>query len=1041
MSIPGLSLGSVFADRFEVQERIGSGGMGTIYRTLDLASGNQVALKLLTSSGTAQEAERFLREGRLLSELRHSGIVGYVTHGQERQGALYLAMEWLAGEDLSKRLSRGPLSVADTTTLLIRVCEALTVPHRLSIVHRDLKPSNIFLRNGQVTDPVLLDFGIARRQLGTQAVTATGALIGTPEYMSPEQARGTRELSPASDVFSLGCVAYECLAGQTPFHGEHVASVLVKILFESPSPISARRADVPDALQAVVAAMLEKEPTKRNPDAMALLSDLREIQLSAVDAAALTVAFNPSTMGFASEEQRLVSMVVAAAPVGSQLDKEDTLSAHEEVHLSPIVALLKEHGADAEVLLNHSLVATISNTEDAADQAAKAARIALLVKEHWPEAIVVLTTGRARTQGQTPVGEVADRAAKLLQHATSPTGMPEARSQSRSGVWLDGISAGLLDRRFIVTTRDGDSLLTGEELAADQTRSVLGRPTQCIGREAELGVLETLLTSCIEDQELTSAIVIGTPGIGKSRLRHEFLRRLKARGIEGTLLLGHATTIGAGQPYSLISDAIRRLCGLRGGEPISIQRERLRQRLCERLPEPDASRIVGFLGEMCSISFPAEYCPQLRPARNDPRLMSKQINLALSDFLRAESAEQPVLLIIEDLQWSDPLTVRCLEEVLSELRDASVMMVALARPDVFETFPKLWKALGVREIRLQGLSRRAAERLVLQVLGKNTPAQTLAQLVERADGNALFLEELLRATGEPGGMTPGTVLAMLQARLARLDPSVRRILKAASAIGSVFWDGVLSALVDPSAEYTRGQIDGWLQVLLREELIEKGSATRFAEQTEYRFCHALMREATYELLTEEDRRKGHRIIANALIATDSQCAAILGKDTPQALTPLLSKSVGRAALSAHAALFDIVYHLNRSFSAEQTTSSEVPLIELNLMAAQRADAANAADTALQYVSTAQRFLSEPLWASHFDLCFELCTRAGEYAHFAGDTERSQQEFLAVEDRLCNFDQLTQYITLRVSQAEMLGIPFDGKDARLVEKLMSASAEL
>lgn len=166
--------------------------MGTIFRALDLQSQTMVALKLLATSGSFQEAERFLREGRLLSELKHTGIVGYVAHGQDRNGALYLAMEWLPGEDLSKRLSRGPLSVSDTLNLLIRVTEALVVPHRLSIVHRDLKPSNIFLRHGQVTDPVLLDFGIAKRQLGTHAVTATGALIGTPEYMSPEQARGSR---------------------------------------------------------------------------------------------------------------------------------------------------------------------------------------------------------------------------------------------------------------------------------------------------------------------------------------------------------------------------------------------------------------------------------------------------------------------------------------------------------------------------------------------------------------------------------------------------------------------------------------------------------------------------------------------------------------------------------------------------------------------------------------------------------------------------------------------------------------------------------
>lgn len=1036
-----LSPGSIFADRFEVRELVGAGGMGTIFRALDLQSQTMVALKLLATSGSFQEAERFLREGRLLSELKHTGIVGYVAHGQDRNGALYLAMEWLPGEDLSKRLSQGPLSVSDTLNLLIRVTEALVVPHRLSIVHRDLKPSNIFLRNGQVTDPVLLDFGIAKRQLGTHAVTATGALIGTPEYMSPEQARGSRELSPSTDIFSLGSVVYECLTGRPPFHGEHVASVLVKILFESPQAIAALRASVPDALSDVLLLMLEKDLQKRPADAMTLLPLLQSLHVATVDVAAPTLLFNPSTMGFGSDEQRLVSMVVAAVPADAAMDRRDTMAEQEEDQLVSLLAAIKQYGAVAEVLLNRSLVATLSNADDAADQAAKAARIALLIKEQWPDAMVVLTTGRAKTRGQTPVGEVADRAAKLLQRASAPMESTRPDSSARSGVWLDGISAGLLERRFIVTNKEGEHLLTGEEVSADHTRPLLGKPTQCVGREAELGILDTLLTTCIEENEVTSAIVIGAPGVGKSRLRHEFLRRLKSRGIEGMLLLGHATTIGAGQPYSLISDAIRRLCGLRGGEPLSFQRDQLRGRIAERLASEDVERVSTFLGEMCGIPFPAEERPQLRMARNDPRQMAKQIAQALGDFFKAECAEQPALLVIEDLQWSDPLTVRCLDEVLSELRDLPLMMIALARPEVYETFPKLWKGLGLREIRLPGLSRKAAERLVAQVLGRSVAPQIVAQIVERADGNALFLEELLRTTAELGsGMIPGTVLAMLQARLSRLEPGVRRVLKAASVIGNTFWDGTIAALVSPSGEYTAGQIDGWLHALQREELIEKGSATRFAKQTEYRLAHALMREAAYELLTEEDRRKGHDLVARFLVLTDPNCADLLTTESQRPVAFLLDSTPGRALLAEHGALFDIVYHQNRSVAADDDPTQIISCIELNLMAAKKAEAANATDTALQYVANGQKLLSAAIWSSHFDLSFEVCTRAAEYAYLSGDAQRSQREFLAVESQLRNFHQLTQYFTLRCSQAEMLGIPFDGKNEQLVEKLMASALE-
>ena len=231
-----------------------------------------------------------------------------------------------------------------------------------------------------------------------------------------------------------------------------------------------------------------------------------------------------------------------------------------------------------------------------------------------------------------------------------------------------------------------------------------------------------------------------------------------------------------------------------------------------------------------------------------------------------------------------------------------------------------------------------------------------------------------------------------------------------------------------------------MHALQREELIEKRSATRFAKQTEYRLAHALMREAAYELLTEEDRRKGHDLVARFLVLTDPNCADLLTTESQRPVAFLLDSTPGRALLAEHGALFDIVYHQNRSVAADDDPTQIISCIELNLMAAKKAEAANATDTALQYVANGQKLLSAAIWSSHFDLSFEVCTRAAEYAYLSGDAQRSQREFLAVESQLRNFDQLTQYFTLRCSQAEMLGIPFDGKNEQLVEKLMASALE-
>jgi serine/threonine protein kinase len=275
--VPELSLGNVFAHRFEIEKRVRSGGMGLIYRARDRLTGRPVALKLLLREANSDELDRFMREARTLSELRHPGIVAYVGHGISSDGQPYLAMEWLEGEDLASRLRRQGPSVGEVVTLLHRAADALAVAHQAGVLHRDLKPSNLFLREGLVERVTLIDFGLARRVLGGAQVTNTGVVVGTPEYMVPEQARGDRQIGPSADVFSLGCVAFECLTGQPPFVSEHIASVLAKILFEEAPPLTAARPNLPESLSKLVGRMLVKSPLARIPDAAALRTELQTL--------------------------------------------------------------------------------------------------------------------------------------------------------------------------------------------------------------------------------------------------------------------------------------------------------------------------------------------------------------------------------------------------------------------------------------------------------------------------------------------------------------------------------------------------------------------------------------------------------------------------------------------------------------------------------------------------------------------------------------------------------------------------------------------
>lgn len=1015
-----LNQGDLIAGRYLIERTAGSGGMGTVYRALDQYSGCPVALKLLNSSGDAHESERFIREGRLLAELRHPGIVGYVAHGQDTSGALYLAMDWLEGEDLATRLRRGPLSVSESVLLLRRLAEALSVPHQRSIVHRDIKPSNIFLRQGQVDGAAVLDFGIARRRTGSHAVTRTGALIGTPEYMSPEQARGERELSPATDIFSLGSVLYECLVGQPPFSGEHVAVVLVKILFEEPSALPEILALAPAGLGNLLQSMLAKDPRQRPADARELLASLVKIPLTTATEVMPGFKFQLPTPRFLENEQSLVSMVVATAPAEQERIESGSVNAQ---NLEPpgfqqsLRDALAQMGAQVEWLLDRTLIATISGTESATDQAAQAARAALIIKERWPGAKIALATGRALTRGQTPIGEVADRAGALLKSipASSPTHV-----HTLTGVWLDSTSAGLLGTQFIVTEQHGQAMLTGENVGSDQTRLLLGKPTQCVGREVELGVLENLLAACISDSEATAALVVAPPGIGKSRLRHEFLRRLGTRTQEGTLLIGHASMIGSGQPYSVLADALRRQCGLRGGEPLPVQRGRLQARLAESLALTEAQPIAEFIGEMCGISSPTQESLQLRAARSDPRMMARQISNSVIAFLRSECGRKPVLLVLEDLHWSDALSVRVVEEALAELHEQPLMVLGLARPEVHELFPLLFKHANARVIPLKGLSKRAAERLVIQVLGRDASPERVTQVVEQAHGNVLFLEELIRsAADQQTAALPGTVLAMLQARLGRLEAGARRALRAASVLGTTFWDGSIATLLEDALSATPGQLEGWLNTLQKEELIEQHSTSRFPGQTEYRFRHALMREAAYELLTDEDRHHGHGLAARYLISLDPECR-LLGSDLAEALQNLLSTPAGRTALQHHGALFEIAHHLQRSIQDSDRSKVYRVHAEVQLIAAQKAELANAYQMALGHAETGCRLLGEAAWDEAHALCLRLSLKRAEYLYLIGEESRSEELFGQIERHLRTIEDIGDYYTQRVSLYNMIG---------------------
>ncbi|MEO7732054.1 MAG: serine/threonine-protein kinase, partial [Kofleriaceae bacterium] len=257
-------LGKLLGERFLVQELLGQGGSGTIYRAEHITLRRKVAIKVLHTELSRDDlaVERFRREATTVAEIDNEHIVEIHDFGRTPDGRLYLAMELLEGETLDAVLERDKqLTIERAADVLIQVGEALMEAHAIGYVHRDLRPRNIYLavRRGKANFIKLLDFGLAKlvETEGQAASTSLGMTFGDPRYMSPEQARGDR-IDRRADIYQLGCIAYEMLTGAPPFVGSKVFDVLSKHVSEAPVPLPTRRPGVPLWLESAVARMLAK---------------------------------------------------------------------------------------------------------------------------------------------------------------------------------------------------------------------------------------------------------------------------------------------------------------------------------------------------------------------------------------------------------------------------------------------------------------------------------------------------------------------------------------------------------------------------------------------------------------------------------------------------------------------------------------------------------------------------------------------------------------------------------------------------------------
>lgn len=855
------------AERFEILERAGSGGMGDVYKALDHASGQHVALKVLRDSATPAERVRFAREVAILADLRHPNIVQYIAHGTWSDGRMFYAMEWLDGEDVGQRQRRAPLGMRDAVEVIRRSSAAMAAVHARNVVHRDLKLSNIFLVRGKGTAIKLIDFGVVKPAEPDEYQTERGTIIGSPHFMSPEQARGGDDIDARADVYSLGAALFRLVTGRNIFETEHVIALLSRLVLEDPPNPKTVRFDVPDALAEVILRAIARAREDRyenggelaralarvgqlNNDPPATdrsASALRAIPVKPPSSTTITetgaTAVPASRPG--SAERRVVAVMLFDLG-GTRLDPE------VERHVREVL------GDDArlETLLGEQqLVGVLGVEQSRGDEVMRAARAALVLTQSLPQGRAVVAIGLAIRGRQDLAGQALERAVAQIDLT------------ARSSVRVDSNAASALEGRFVIQNDARGGVLLREDTRGYVARQLLGRPTPTVGREKEIALLQGIYGELVEDATPRGALIVGPAGIGKSRVRGELIRRLEVSAGRPDVLICQGDPLSQTSSLSALGRALRAAMGLHDGEDIAEQVLKCKRHVASRL-SPEHRHIAAFLGELVGVPFPEEGDEPLRAARASAELMQSRLRVALETYIRSEAERSPQILIIEDVHWADDTTLDLVDWLLG-CQTLRFVVFAFGRVESGSRLGAIWDRRSITRLTLAPLSPLAADRLVSAALpGMDAASRT--NLVRRADGNALFLEELVRCAAEGRNDLPLTVQAVVQLRLDRIEADVREVIRAASVFGQSFWTGGVKALLNRS-------VDGELFELVTSEIVAKQPESRIAGEDEWVFRQALVRDTAYEALVDEDRAVMHLAAGQWLESVGDVDAGLIAK--------------------------------------------------------------------------------------------------------------------------------------------------------------------
>ncbi len=868
--------------RYHIIERLGGGGMGVVYRARDERLGRNVALKFLSShlSRDATAKRRFLLEARAAAALEHPNICTVHEIGETDDGQLYIVMGCYEGETLDRRIARGPLPVADAVRIAAEIARGLQKAHERGIVHRDIKPANLMCTADGLVK--ILDFGIAK--FADVALTQTGGAIGTVAYMSPEQAFG-EPVDLRSDLWSLGVVLFEMLAGAPPFSGQNARAVFGALATAEPPSLGDYRADVPAGLELLLRRLLAKKVGDRPPSAAALVEALAGVAPEASDPARPDANLRPardSALARAGERRQLT--IVASVIGGADALVERLSPAQSEQVFGRIRAAAAEIATRHGGLVNHAdadgLVLLFGVPTAHEDDALRAVRAVLEL--HGETAALAAELGSnlgalVRLRSGLHAGAAVvqrQRDGDRLYRVTGPPSEIAARLAATAPP--DGILASPeLIRQVgvaVEATESSPILLPGFDTpvtphrvrATAETRSRLGSAdlplTPFIGRERERATLAAHLAAA-QGGVGRVTVLVGEAGSGKSRLLHE-LRTVAQRA--GThVIVGRCDAYGATTPFFPFVEAVHDALAVPRGATADERHQAVivAARAIDATLEDSLALYLALLG------IPSDAHPLPVDVRGG--LFQAAMLDAIAALLALGARRTPTLLLLEDWHWADEASRAALRQVAEIAPAYPLHVVVTSRPEGAE-----WGSGEHQSVlHLAPLDGAASEAIICAVLGAARVAPALATWVhERTGGNPFFLEEVCAALRESGAVAvregeavegndamsqvPGTVQGVLRTRMDRLDDESRDILRVASVIGRDFTRGILDDVVE-----CRDALGPSLERLKASGLVQQIAVV---PEAAYRFKHVLAQEVAYDSLLEHQRTALHAAVGRAI---------------------------------------------------------------------------------------------------------------------------------------------------------------------------------